>query len=55
MPPKKRNLSWKKLKKLLDFTLFSSVLQELDFVLCVHVCIFLVCKGVSYGKLKFVS
>lgn len=41
---KKKDTCLKKLIKLLDFTFLFFVLQELDSVLCVYVCICLICK-----------
>lgn len=50
----KRNLGLKKLRKSLNFTpLFLSCRDYIFFFVCV--CISLVCKCASYGKLKFVS
>ena len=45
----------KKLTKLLEFTFFFFVLQELDSVLCLYVCICLICECAGYGKHKCVS
>ena len=46
---------FEKVEEIVGLHHFVSVLQELDFVLCVYVCICLLCKCASYGKLKFVS